>query len=126
MKILVIDDHRMFCDGLKLILADVTAAIRAGIGLAETHKNAVMAGRTFLQQAVPITFAFKAANWTAGLVGVRVSLIRNLEENIALQFGGAAGTLSALGPDGRSLGSLIAQNGNSAPQSQKNMSAHRI
>ena len=48
--------------GLKLILADVTAAIRAGVKLAETHKNAVMAGRTFLQQAVPVTFAFKAAN----------------------------------------------------------------
>jgi 3-carboxy-cis,cis-muconate cycloisomerase len=95
-------------DGLKLILADVTAAIRAGIALAETHKNAVMAGRTFLQQAVPVTFAFKAANWTAGLVGVRVSLIRNLEDNIALQFGGAAGTLSALGQDGMAVRAALA------------------
>ncbi len=94
--------------GLKLILADVTAAIRAGVRLAETHKNAVMAGRTFLQQAVPVTFAFKAANWTAGLVGVRVSLIRNLDENIALQFGGGAGTLSALGPDGMAVRAALA------------------
>ena len=94
--------------GLKLILADVTAAIGAGIALAETHKNAVMAGRTFLQLAVPVTFAFKAANWTAGLLGVRVSLIRNLDENIALQFGGAAGTLSALGPDGMAVRAALA------------------
>jgi 3-carboxy-cis,cis-muconate cycloisomerase len=94
--------------GLKLILADVTAAIRAGIALAETHKNAVMAGRTFLQQAVPVTFAYKAANWTAGLVGVRVSLIRNIEDNIALQFGGAAGTLSALGSDGMDVRAALA------------------
>ncbi len=94
--------------GLKLILADVTAAIRAGVKLAETHKNAIMAGRTFLQQAVPVTFAFKAANWTAGLIGVRVSLIRNLGDNIALQFGGAVGTLSALGPDGMAVRAALA------------------
>lgn len=94
--------------GLKLILADVTAAIRAGIALSETHKNAVMAGRTFLQQAVPVTFAFKAANWTAGLLGVRVGLARNLEENIALQFGGAAGTLASLGGDGMAVRAALA------------------
>ncbi|HSG93918.1 MAG TPA: adenylosuccinate lyase family protein, partial [Afifellaceae bacterium] len=94
--------------GLTLILADVTAAIRAGIALAETHKNAVMAGRTFMQLAVPITFAFKAASWTAGLVGVRVGLNRNLEDNIALQYGGAVGTLSALGPDGMAVRAALA------------------
>jgi 3-carboxy-cis,cis-muconate cycloisomerase len=94
--------------GLELILADVTAAIRAGIALAETHKNAVMAGRTFLQLAVPVTFAFKAANWTAGLVGVRVSLARNLQDNIALQYGGAVGTLSALGADGMAVRAALA------------------
>jgi 3-carboxy-cis,cis-muconate cycloisomerase len=94
--------------GLKLIFADVTATIAAGITLAETHKSSVMAGRTFLQQAVPVTFAFKAANWTAGLVGVRVGLARNLDENIALQFGGAAGTLSALGPDGMAVRAALA------------------
>jgi len=57
---------------------------------------------------VPVTFAFKAANWTAGLVGVRVSLIRNLDENIALQYGGAVGTLSALGPDGMAVRAALA------------------
>ena len=95
-------------DGLNLILADVTAAIKAGVRLARNQKNAIMAGRTFLQQAVPVTFAFKAANWTAGLARLRGSLIRNLEENIALQFGGAAGTLAALGPDGMAVRAALA------------------
>ncbi len=94
--------------GLRLILADVATAIGAGITLAEAHRDAVMAGRTFLQQAVPVTFAFKAANWTTGLVGVHVGLARNLAENIALQFGGAAGTLASLGSNGMAVRAALA------------------
>ena len=52
-----------------------------------------MPGRTLMQQALPITFAYKAAVWLSGLTGAAERL-RWVEANaLALQFGGAAGTL---------------------------------
>jgi len=54
-----------------------------------------MPGRTLLQQALPITFGLKAARWLS--VAVRqIRALRGERAGLAVQFGGAAGTLAAL------------------------------
>lgn len=65
--------------------------------LAEEHRATVMAGRTLLQQAVPITFGLKAAGWLVGIVHARERLAA---ARLPAQLGGAAGTLAALGERG--------------------------
>lgn len=74
-------------------LADACAS------LADAHRSTVMAGRTLLQQAVPITFGGKAALWLAAVMDGRRRL-RDAVEETAVQLGGAAGTLASLGDDG--------------------------
>jgi 3-carboxy-cis,cis-muconate cycloisomerase len=65
--------------------------------LADEHRMSVMAGRTLLQQAVPITFGLKAAGWLVGVVHARGRLAA---AKLPAQLGGGAGTLAALGDDG--------------------------
>src|SRR5690606_10262316 len=77
--------------------------------LAEAHRGTVMAGRTLMQQAVPITFGLKAARWLAMLSRLIARLGEARERDVALQFGGAAGTLSALGADGTRVAALLAE-----------------
>jgi 3-carboxy-cis,cis-muconate cycloisomerase len=68
--------------------------------LAEQHRRTLMPGRTLLQQALPITFGLKAARWL-GLVSRHVASLREVRPKVlVVQFGGAAGTLASLGPDG--------------------------
>jgi 3-carboxy-cis,cis-muconate cycloisomerase len=68
--------------------------------LADAHRATVMAGRTRAQQAVPTTFGLKAANWLQSVAGSRDRLAEIRPRLLAVQFGGAAGTLSALGDRG--------------------------
>jgi len=75
---------------------DLAQAIRGFVALAKKHRNTVMAGRTWLQQALPVTFGLKAAGYAAALARARTRMMVVVEEASALQFGGAAGTLAAL------------------------------
>jgi 3-carboxy-cis,cis-muconate cycloisomerase len=59
-----------------------------------------MAGRTHSQQALPITFGFKVACWLAPLLRHRERLTQLLPRVLVAQFGGAVGTLAALGEMG--------------------------
>lgn len=68
--------------------------------LAERHKTTVMAGRTLLQQALPVTFGLKAAGWLSQVRRARLELERLHAEVLAVQFGGAVGTLASLGENG--------------------------
>lgn len=85
---------------LPIIRGEVSDAIWALIGLAESNRATIMAGRTLMQQAVPISFAFKAAAWLSALTRAAARLADSEAESLALQFGGAAGTLASLGGDG--------------------------
>ena len=66
-----------------------------------------MAGRTLMQQALPISFAYKAAAWLSGLLHAAERLKR-AEADLSLQFGGAAGTLAALGAEGGKVRAALA------------------
>src|SRR5215813_5337702 len=73
-------------------------AAAAAAALARRHRSTPMAGRTWMQQAVPITFGLKSAGWVDAIERASSRLDAALDSASVLQFGGAAGTLAALGP----------------------------
>ncbi|HET9284358.1 MAG TPA: 3-carboxy-cis,cis-muconate cycloisomerase [Candidatus Angelobacter sp.] len=75
---------------------------------AQQHRHTVMLGRTWLQAAPPITFGLKAAGWLGAVHRSRNRLAAAFEEALILQFGGAAGTLAALGKDGLKVAEALA------------------
>jgi 3-carboxy-cis,cis-muconate cycloisomerase len=68
--------------------------------LAQAHRTTVMAGRTLMQQALPVSFGLKAAGWLSQLQRARAELAQVRREALAVQFGGAVGTLASLGEQG--------------------------
>jgi 3-carboxy-cis,cis-muconate cycloisomerase len=89
--------------------ADLERAADATAHLAKAHQASLMIGRTMLQQAVPVTFGVVAAGWLAGLDAAVAGLIRTRDTRLAVQFGGAAGTLASLGADGARVKALFAE-----------------
>ncbi len=87
--------------------ADLGRLGDACAGLARSHRSTVMAGRTLLQQALPITFGLKAAGWLVGVDDARDQL-RLARARLAVQLGGAAGTLASLGATGPAVLSAFA------------------
>jgi 3-carboxy-cis,cis-muconate cycloisomerase len=73
-----------------LVLAELDGAAAACASLAESHRSTPMAGRTLMQQAVPITFGLKAAGWLVALVDARRRLAG---VRFTAQLGGPAGTI---------------------------------
>ena len=65
--------------------------------LIDAHQDTAMVGRTLMQSASPITFAWKAACWLDPLTRSRRHLRTSLLDVAVLQFGGAVGTLSGQG-----------------------------
>ena len=76
--------------------------------LAERHRATLLAGRTHSQQALPITFGLKVAGWLAPLVRHAQRLTEISGRLFVVQFGGATGTLSALGDRGVSVAEALA------------------
>jgi 3-carboxy-cis,cis-muconate cycloisomerase len=69
-------------------------------GLSDRHRATVMAGRTHGQQALPVSFGLKVASWLAPLLRHLERLDEISPRLLVVQFGGAAGTLAALGEKG--------------------------
>src|SRR5262249_5096313 len=65
-------------------------------------------GRTWLQAAPPVTFGLKAAGWLGAIHRSRQRLATAFAEALILQFGGAVGTLAALGKDGVKVAEALA------------------
>jgi 3-carboxy-cis,cis-muconate cycloisomerase len=76
---------------------------------ADQHRYTVMAGRTWLQHATPITFGLKAAGWLSALERHRVRIAECRARVLVLQFGGAAGTLASLGDRGMDVSLALAE-----------------
>jgi 3-carboxy-cis,cis-muconate cycloisomerase len=90
-----------------VIAADLARAADAAAGLAAAHRDSIMIGRTLLQQAVPVTFGLVAAGWLTSLDDARAGL-DSVGPRLAVQFGGAAGTLASLGEAGQRVTALLA------------------
>jgi 3-carboxy-cis,cis-muconate cycloisomerase len=91
------------------LLEDLGAAADACAALAERYRDAPMAGRTLLQQALPTTFGLKAAGWLAGLDEARDELADVRLNALAVQLGGAVGTLASLGDEGPGAVTAVAR-----------------
>jgi 3-carboxy-cis,cis-muconate cycloisomerase len=91
-----------------VIAADLARAADAAAGLAAAHRDSIMIGRTLLQQAVPVTFGLVAAGWLTSLDEARAGL-DSVGPRLAVQFGGAAGTLASLGEAGQRVTALLAE-----------------
>lgn len=91
-----------------LISGDLLRLEEALSRLSEQHKNTVMIGRTLLQAAPPTTFGLKAAGWFAAIRRSRIRLENAFRETAVVQFGGASGTLAALGDKGLAVGRALA------------------
>jgi 3-carboxy-cis,cis-muconate cycloisomerase len=96
-------------DALVLFEADLARLLAALARLARAHRGTVMAGRTHAQQALPITFGFKAALWLDPLITMRERLAQLRPRVLRLQFGGAVGTLASLGADGPRVAAELAR-----------------
>jgi 3-carboxy-cis,cis-muconate cycloisomerase len=85
---------------------DISDALAA---LAKKYRDTPMAGRSNLQQAVPITFGYKVATMLAGFERHKERLAQLKKRLLVVEFGGAAGTLSSLGKDGLKCQELLAK-----------------
>jgi 3-carboxy-cis,cis-muconate cycloisomerase len=95
--------------GLAALEPDLRLLTASLATLAAAHAKTVMIGRTLLQQAVPVTFGLKAAGWLAAIERARARLAVAGSAARVLQFGGAAGTLAALGDRGLDVAAALAK-----------------
>lgn len=93
---------------LDLIARDLESMAEPLGRLAQKHRATVMAGRTWMQQALPITLGVKIAGWLDAAVRHRARLQQTRQRCCVLQFGGAAGTLAALGQKGPEVAAMLA------------------
>ena len=109
---------------LALVGEEVDGVARACAALAREHAGTPMAGRTLLQQALPITFGLKAAGWLDATLDARAGLQR---VRLDAQLGGAAGTLAALGDAGPAVARGLAERlGLGAPELPWHASRGRV
>ena len=94
---------------IRVVLADLATAADAAAALADAHRATIMIGRTLLQQAVPVTFGLVAAGWLTSMDDARQGLAAVGSQRLAVQFGGAAGTLASLGDHGPQVAALLAE-----------------
>jgi 3-carboxy-cis,cis-muconate cycloisomerase len=87
-------------DALKLIETDLSRLRNVLARTALRYKHTPMAGRTHLQQALPVTFGYKAAIWLS-MFDRHAQRLQELRPRVLVgQFAGAAGTLASLGGHG--------------------------
>ncbi|KAK5948588.1 hypothetical protein OHC33_010347 [Knufia fluminis] len=85
--------------GIRIVKQELLSLIGHLVRLAREHRDTPMAGRTHLQHALPVTFGYKCAVYLYPLLQ-HVNRLNAVEQNnLLVQFGGAAGTLASLGPN---------------------------
>lgn len=93
---------------LDALLADLSAVAEEIAALASTHAHTVQVGRTLSQHAPPITFGLVAAGWLTGL-DAAADRLDGARSRLAIQFGGAVGTLASLGAQGLAVRAALAR-----------------
>ena len=87
-------------EAVVLIEAQLAEVMATLADLARLHRDTPMAGRTHLQQALPITFGHKVAVWLSALQRSADRLEQAKPRALQAQLGGAVGTLASLGDRG--------------------------
>ena len=96
---------RAALDLLQRELAQFASALAR---VTETHQSTLLAGRTWLQQASPVTLGLKVAGWLDAIHRHQRRLANACKGVSTLQFGGAVGTLAALGEKGPEVAKTLA------------------
>jgi 3-carboxy-cis,cis-muconate cycloisomerase len=95
-------------DALDLIQRELLQFSATLARVAETHQATLLAGRTWLQQASPVTLGLKVAGWLDAIHRHQTRIAHARNEILTLQFGGAVGTLAALGEKGPAVAAALA------------------
>ena len=96
-------------DALALVEADLATLRGILVRQAKRYRDTPMAGRTHLQQALPITFGYKLAIWLA-MLDRHAERLEQLRPRVLVgQFAGAAGTLASLGDRGLEVQQALMQ-----------------
>ena len=93
---------------MPIVLDYLKRSEQAAADLARRFADTPMPGRTWLQQATPITFGLKAAGWADALCRTRQRVQSAFDDALVLQFGGASGTLASLGSQGLAVTDALA------------------
>ena len=92
------------------LLSDDLGRLCTGLEkLAEAHRATPVAARTWMQHAVPTVFGLKAASGLDALTRHRARLHEAERRVLVVQFGGAAGTLAALGTRGLDVAKALSE-----------------
>ncbi|AVB25599.1 3-carboxy-cis,cis-muconate cycloisomerase [Pseudomonas syringae pv. syringae] len=91
-----------------LLEHDLTRLADAMAEQAQHHAGTPLAGRTWLQQATPVTLGMKIAGWLGAVTRHRQRLNEIKPRLLCLQFGGASGSLAALGDQAFSVAEALA------------------
>ncbi|MGE7964185.1 3-carboxy-cis,cis-muconate cycloisomerase [Pseudomonas sp. NPDC089918] len=93
---------------LELIEADLAQLGETLATQARRYVATPMAGRTWLQHATPVTLGMKIAGWLGAVTRSRQRLLELKPRLLVLQFGGASGTLAALGEQAMPIAEALA------------------
>lgn len=93
---------------LALIEADLARLGDVLAAQAQRHASTPLAGRTWLQHATPVTLGMKIAGWLGAVTRSRQRLMELKPRLLVLQFGGASGTLAALGEQAMPVAQALA------------------
>lgn len=92
----------------ELVDQDLLRLSESLIELAEAHRHTILVARTWMQQALPTTFGFIVSCWLDAIVRDRQRFQQLRLRALVLQFGGAVGTLAALGAKGPAVAAALA------------------
>lgn len=95
--------------GLAILGRDLDALLNSLDTLSSRQGKARIMGRTRMQRALPIAFADRVATWKSPLTR-QIDALNDLESSVlAVQFGGAVGTLDKLGEQGPAVRAALAK-----------------
>jgi 3-carboxy-cis,cis-muconate cycloisomerase len=96
-------------NALRPIVSDVDSITASLVARTDAHRRTLLVARTWLQHALPTTFGYITAGWLDVFLRHRERLDALVKESLVLQFGGAAGTLAALGDRGTQVARFLAE-----------------
>ncbi len=96
-------------EALPPLLTDLSDIVDAFATHAQKHRATPMLGRTLLQPATPLALGQKIAGWASDIDRARKRLAESFTETQVVQFGGASGSLSALGDKAEAVMTVLAK-----------------
>lgn len=96
-------------EALPPLLHDLGGIVEALAKLARKHRATPMLGRTLLQPATPLALGQKIAGWASDIDRATRRLKESFAETQIAQFGGASGSLSALGKKAEPVMTVLAK-----------------